>query len=369
MKRAVLVLADGTSFEGRGFGVSGERIGELVFNTSMTGYQEVLTDPSYKRQIVIMTYPHIGNCGVNQEDLESRRPYVEGFVVKELCVTPSNWRSKGDLDAFLREHGIVDIEGIDTRALTRHIREHGAQEGIISTVELDPKRLHEKVSASPGLIGLDLVREVTCTSPYEWEEGPWDLEGGFQRPTKTRYHVVAYDFGIKRNILRRLVQVGCRVTVIPAGTPAEEALRLKPDGIILSNGPGDPEGVPYAIETVQQLVGKRPIFGICLGHQLLGLALGGKTYKLKFGHHGGNEPVMDLTTQKVEITTQNHCFAVDVGSLELEVQLTHVNLNDQTVEGMQHRRFPIFSVQYHPEASPGPHDASYLFERFVEMMQ
>jgi len=369
MKPALLVLADGKTFEGWGFGSSGERLGELVFNTSMTGYQEILTDPSYKGQIVIMTYPHIGNCGVNQEDLESASPFLEGFVVKEHAPFPSNWRSQGDINAYLEEHNVVGIEGIDTRALTRHIREKGAQVGIISTEDLDKNSLKKKASASKGLIGLDLVKEVSCSSPYEWEDGPWELSKGFQASPKKKYHVVAYDFGIKRNILRLLVQAGCRVTVVPAGTPSEETLRLKPDGIFLSNGPGDPEGVPYGVETVRSLLGKRPIFGICLGHQLLGLALGGKTYKMKFGHHGGNQPVMDLSTQKVEITTQNHGFAVDVGSLGSNVELTHLNLNDQTVEGLRHISLPVFSVQYHPESSPGPHDSAYLFKRFTEMMQ
>ena len=368
MKKALLVLSDGRTFEGWGFGARGERIGELVFNTSMTGYQEILTDPSYKGQMVIMTYPHIGNCGVNPEDLESARPYLEGFIVKELCSVPSNWRSQQDLNAFLKEKGIVGIEGIDTRALTRHIREKGAQVGIVSTGNLNREKLLEKAAHSKGLLGLDLVKEVTCQTPFTWEEGSWDPQKGFQEETHLPFHVVAYDFGIKRNILRLLVNAGCKITVVPAKTSAEEALHFNPDGIFLSNGPGDPEGVSYAMETIRSLLGKKPIFGICLGHQLLGLALGGKTYKLKFGHHGGNQPVMDLKTKKVEITTQNHGFAVNVESMGTDIELTHINLNDQTVEGMRHKSLPVFSVQYHPEASPGPHDSSYLFKRFVEMM-
>jgi carbamoyl-phosphate synthase small subunit len=365
-RKAVLALADGMVFKGDAFGAEGEAFGEVVFNTSMTGYQEVLTDPSYQGQIVTMTYPLIGNYGVNPEDVESSRPLMSAFVIKEYCDHYSNWRATESLDAYLQRQGIVGIHAIDTRALTRHIRDAGAQTGVVSTMDLDEKRLVKKAREAPTLIGRDLVREVTCDKPYEWNEG---TASNRQPPTSKPFRVVVYDYGVKRNILRRLVDVGCRVTVVPARTPAKEALKMKPDGILLSNGPGDPEAVTYAIKAVQELIGRTPIFGICLGHQILGLAFGGKTYKLKFGHHGGNQPVMDLTTKKVEITTQNHGFAVDVDSIGKDMELTHVNLNDRTVEGMRHRTLPIFSVQYHPEASPGPHDARYLFDRFAEMMK
>jgi len=392
VKKALLALADGTIFEGASFGAEGETVGEVVFNTSMTGYQEVLTDPSYKGQMVVMTYPLIGNYGINLEDIESKAPAVEGFIVKEACPYPSNWRSARGLDGYLKEHGVVGIQGIDTRALTRHLRDHGAMEGVLSTRDLNPDSLVAKAKASPGLIGRDLVKEVACAEPYTWQQGPWRLGTGydegakFQVPSSKSEHqlnlfaepgtrnpepfkVVAFDCGIKWNILRKLVEAGCNVTVVPAETSAAMVLGMAPDGIFLSNGPGDPEGVPYLIDNVRKLIGTKPIFGICLGHQILGLAFGGRTYKLKFGHHGGNQPVKDLTTGKVEITTQNHGFAVDIASIpDKEVELTHINLNDRTVEGMRHRRLPIFSVQYHPEASPGPHDASYLFQRFVDMM-
>ena len=392
MKKALLALADGTLFEGASFGAEGETVGEVVFNTSMTGYQEVLTDPSYKGQMVVMTYPLIGNYGINLEDVESKAPAVEGFIVKEASPYPSNWRSARGLDGYLKEHGVVGIQGIDTRALTRHLRDHGAMEGVLSTRDLNPDSLVAKAKASPGLIGRDLVKEVACAEPYTWQQGTWRLETGYEGSSKfqvpgsksehqlnlfaepgTRnpepFKVVAYDCGIKWNILRKLVEAGCDVTVVPAETSAARVLGMAPDGIFLSNGPGDPEGVPYLIDNVRKLIGTKPIFGICLGHQILGLAFGGRTYKLKFGHHGGNQPVKDLTTGKVEITTQNHGFAVDIASIpDKEVELTHINLNDRTVEGMRHRRLPIFSVQYHPEASPGPHDASYLFQRFVDMM-
>lgn len=369
--KALLVLADGTVFEGLSFGAPGEGGGEVVFNTSMTGYQEILTDPSYRGQLVAMTYPEIGNVGVNGEDVESGRPFVEGFIVKEYWEHPSNWRAQQTLAYYLEEHGIPGIQGVDTRALVRHIRTHGAQEAVISTIDLDPKSLAEKARAWPRLIGRDLVREVTCAEPYEWDEGTWSLEHGYAKPesrSSKAFFVVAYDFGIKRNILRNLVRNGCRVHVVPATTPAAEVLALNPDGIFLSNGPGDPDVGPYA-GIVRDLIGKKPIFGICLGHQIMGLALGGRTYKLKFGHHGGNQPVMDLTTRKVEITCQNHGFAVDVDSLKGIAELTHVNLNDQTVEGLAHADLPLFSVQYHPESSPGPRDANYLFERFVKAME
>lgn len=373
-KKAKLVLADGTVFEGRGFGARGEAVGEVVFNTSMMGYQEIMTDPSYKGQIVTMTYPLIGNYGANEEDHESIMPQVEGFVVKENSLYPSNWRSKKTLDAYLKENNIVGIEGIDTRSLTRHIRDVGAQEGIISSEDLDSKSLLRKAKKSPGLIGRDLVKEVTCKKGYQWSQGEWSLKKGYKEfspleDNEERFNVVAYDLGIKYNILRKLVEAGCNVTVVPADTEAEKVLELNPDGIFLSNGPGDPEGVPYVAQNVKKLLEKKPIFGICLGHQILGLAFGGKTFKLKFGHRGGNQPVMDLSTEKVEITSQNHGFAVDSESLPDDIRITHINLNDRTVEGLMHQELPIFSVQYHPEASPGPHDASYLFKRFMESMR
>ncbi|MBI5378635.1 MAG: glutamine-hydrolyzing carbamoyl-phosphate synthase small subunit [Nitrospirae bacterium] len=368
--KALLALADGTVFEGEAFGASGETVGEIVFNTSLSGYQEILTDPSYKGQIVTMTYPHIGNYGVNGLDVESPRPWVEGFIVREGCREPSNWRAEEGLETYLQRHGIVGIQGIDTRELTVRLRDQGSQEGVISTIDLDPKSLVAKAKASPGLVGRDLVREVTCPKPYAWTEGlgEWDDNSQFAIRNST-LKVVAYDFGIKRNILRMLVASKCEVTVVPASTPASAILAMHPDGVFLSNGPGDPEGVPYAMEAVRTLLGKKPIFGICLGHQILGLAFGGRTYKLKFGHHGGNHPVQDLTTRRIEITAQNHNFAVDPQTLPSSVEITHLNLNDRTVEGMRHRELPAFSVQYHPEASPGPHDARYLFGRFVEMMR
>ena len=367
--RALLALADGRVFDGEGFGARGEVVGEVVFNTAMTGYQEVLTDPSYKGQLVCMTAPHIGNTGVNAEDVESRRPWVEGFIVREASPIASSWRATETLDAYLAAHAIVGIQGIDTRALTRHIRDHGAQDGVISTEDLDPRSLVSKAKASPGLVGRDLVKEVTCQAAYEWTESVWRRGEGYGRLAEPRYHVVAYDSGAKRNILRQLVALGCRVTVVPAFTPAEEALALGPDGIFLANGPGDPEAVPYLIEAVRRLVGQRPIFGICLGHQILALALGARTYKLPFGHHGINHPVKDLLAGRVEITSQNHGFAVDPDSCAAhELDVTHVNLNDGTCEGLRHRSLPVFSVQYHPEASPGPHDAHDLFRRFIELM-
>jgi carbamoyl-phosphate synthase small subunit len=367
---AMLALADGTIFRGTAFGADGETVGEVVFNTSLTGYQEILTDPSYRGQLVAMTCPEIGNVGVNREDVESRAPFVEGFIVKEYWDTPSNWRAEESLGEYLRRHGIVGIHGIDTRALVRRLREAGSQEGVISTGDLDPARLVARAQASPGLVGRDLVKEVTCGAAYDWDEGPWALGRGYERPAvPPRFRVVAYDYGIKRNILRSLVGVGCQVHVVPADTPADAVLARRPDGVFLSNGPGDPDAVPYARAHVAALVGKVPIFGICLGHQIMGLALGGRTYKLKFGHHGGNQPVKDLRTGKVEITAQNHGFAVDVESLRGLGEVTHLNLNDRTVEGLAHTSLPLFSVQYHPESSPGPHDARYLFRRFVDLME
>jgi carbamoyl-phosphate synthase small subunit len=370
MMKAILALADGKIFEGKAFGAIGEVAGEVVFNTSMAGYQEILTDPSYCGEIVTMTYPQIGNYGINPEDVESCRPFLSGFIVKEACPFPSNFRSEMSLDEYLKEKGVVGIEGIDTRALVRHIRTVGAQVGILSSVETDTQNLVNKARQTPGLVGRDLVQEVTCSEPYHWSQGVWQLGSGYADYTGVErpYKVVAYDFGVKRNILRNLVSSGCEVTVVPAATSAEEVLKMQPDGVFLSNGPGDPEPISYAQENIRQLLGKVPIFGICLGHQLLAIALGGKTYKLKFGHRGGNQPVLDYQRQQVEITAQNHGFAVAADSLDGQVEVTHINLNDNTVEGIRHLALPAFSVQYHPEASPGPHDARYLFARFIEMM-
>lgn len=381
--KTLLVLSDGTIFEGSGFGSEGEAIGEVVFNTSMTGYQEILTDPSYKGQIVVMTYPQIGNYGINDGDIESGHINVEGFVVKEYLDFPSNWRAKKRLTDYLKENSIVGIEGIDTRVLTRHIRDSGVQMGIISTIDLNPESLLRKVRRHPGISAIDLVKEVTTTKPYRWTEGVWkwqppvagvrseklDKNNNVSCPTShaSRF-VVVYDFGVKLNILRNLVDAGFDVTVVPAKTPAEAVLEMSPDGIVLSNGPGDPQTVTYAIENTKKLIGKKPIFGICLGHQILGLAMGGSTYKLKFGHHGGNHPVMDLATEKVEITSQNHNYCVDIKTLKGGVKLTHKNLYDGTEEGMRHVELPVFSVQYHPEAGPGPNDSNYIFKRFREMV-
>jgi carbamoyl-phosphate synthase small subunit len=369
--KAILALADGRIFEGRSFGASGEAGGEVVFNTAMTGYQEVLTDPSYKGQMVTMTYTQIGNTGINPEDIESRGLFLSGFIVKEYQDCYSNWRATMSLGSYLRENGIVGIHGLDTRALTRHLRDKGAQNGIISTTDFDHASLTAKARAIPSMAGLDLASGVSCDKPYHWSEGLWDLEDGYPQvdTKKFKYKVVAYDFGIKYNILRCLVDAGCDVTVVPASFPAEQALAMNPDGIFLSNGPGDPEPLVQVQAEIRRFVGKVPIFGICLGHQLLGLALGGKTVKLPFGNHGSNLPVMDMSTRKVEITAQNHGFAVDLDSLGDAACLGHENLNDQTVEGIRHCSLPIFSVQHHPESSPGPHDSHYLFGRFVEMME
>ena len=371
MKRATLLLEDGRIFRGKGHGFEGEAVGEVVFNTSMTGYQEILTDPSYAGQIVTMTYPMIGNTGVNPEDVESRKLFLEAFIVRRMSPIASNWRTTQSLDDYLREHRIPVISDIDTRALVRHIRLQGSMRGIVSLIDHDEMSLMRKVKDAPQMVGWDLASKVTIEKSYSGSKEPLTfVEFSPLAGTKPRdFHVVAYDFGIKTNILRDLIHCGGRVTVVPASTPAEAVLELKPDGIFLSNGPGDPEAVDYAIRNVRSLLGKKPIFGICLGHQIMGLAFGGKTFKLKFGHHGGNQPVLNTDLNKVEITAQNHGFAVDPKSLPNDIRVTHVNLNDQTVEGMEHKSLPAFCVQYHPEASPGPHDSYYLFEKFFKMMK
>jgi carbamoyl-phosphate synthase small subunit len=362
---AILALEDGTVFEGQSFGRAGEATGEVVFNTALCGYQEVLTDPSYAGQIVTMTYPHIGNYGVNREDVESSHPQVAGFVVREASTMASSWRASGELHRYLDESGVVGISEIDTRALTRHLRSHGAKRGIISTLSSDKTGLVERARASRSMVGLDLAREVTCAEPYAFPPG-LSPAGADPRP----FRVVAYDFGMKENILRSLAAAGCEVTVVPATASAKEALAYRPDGVFLSNGPGDPEPCTYAIEASKVFIETLPVFGICLGHQILGLACGGKTYKLKFGHRGANHPVKNLRTGHVEITSQNHGFALDQSLFERpEFIQTHVNLNDGTVEGFRHRDRPVISVQYHPEASPGPHDSHYLFQDFVAMMR
>jgi carbamoyl-phosphate synthase small subunit len=367
---AILALADGRIFKGWALGAIGETVGEVVFNTAMSGYQEVLTDPSYKGQLVCMTYPEIGNVGVNEEDAESAQIFVEGFIVKDYWPRPSNWRAQMPLHEYLRQAGVVSIEGIDTRALVRHIRTCGAQEAVISSVDLNPESLVRKAKASPGLVGRDLVREVTCREPYDWELGEWELGRGYGRPQlEGAPTVVAMDYGIKRNILRSLVSNGFRVKVLPATATAADILACNPDGVFLSNGPADPAALPYASEAVRGVLGKKPVFGICLGHQILGLAIGGTTYKLNFGHHGANHPVKDLSSGRVEITSQNHGFAVDADSVAGRAEISHLNLNDRTVEGLRGRGEPFFSVQYHPEASPGPHDAGYLFKRFRRLVE
>ena len=375
-QKAVLVLVDGTVLEGRSFGAEGETVGEVVFHTGMTGYQEILTDPSYHGQIVTMTYTQIGNTGINDEDTESSKVWVNGFVVKEYIDFPSNFRSQKTLGEYLKEEGVIGIEGLDTRFLTRKLRDQGSMTGIIATGEKDPDELLEKAKAWPGIVGRDLAKEVTCESAYEFREGLWEPGKGHTKQTgEPRFTVVAMDFGIKTNILRNLADRGCKVVVVPADSDAETILSHDPDGFFISNGPGDPAGIPYAAKNVADVLDKRPdlpTFGICLGHQILGLALGAKTEKLKFGHHGANHPVMDLRTREVAITSQNHNFAVPTSFCEASdspVVMTHLNLNDNTCEGMKHKERPLFSVQYHPEASPGPHDAAYLFDLFMEMME
>jgi carbamoyl-phosphate synthase small subunit len=371
--QATLVLEDGKTFTGLGYGGRGERCGEVVFNTSLTGYQEIFTDPSYLGQIVVLTNPQIGNYGTNHDDNEAVRPHIEGLVVREFSRISSNWRSQQVADEYLEKSKVPVISDIDTRALVRHLRTHGVMRGVISTEETDINRLVAKARSIPRMDGSDLAQIVTTKERYRWDAGTpgsWHAEVPCAGPRLVRRHVVAYDFGIKHNILRMLVDEGCRVTVVPAMTSAEDVLSLNPDGVFLSNGPGDPEPCTYARDNIRRLMGRTPIFGICLGHQLIGLALAGKTYKLKFGHHGGNHPVKQLETGKIEITAHNHSFAVDPCSLkESEVAKTHIDLNDSTLEGLRHRSLPLFSVQYHPEASPGPHDSHYLFRDFMNLME
>ncbi|MHC4227378.1 MAG: glutamine-hydrolyzing carbamoyl-phosphate synthase small subunit [Planctomycetota bacterium] len=367
--KAILLLEDGTVFKGTSFGAKGLKCGEVVFNTSMAGYQEILTDPSYNEQIITMTYPLIGNYGTNKDDWESRKIFAAGFIVKENCDYPSNWRSGESLSDYLKANNIVGLEGIDTRALVKHIREEGAMRGIISSTEFSLTNLKKELDKYPGLVGRDIVKNVTARKPYDWDKGVIDVLTGKQCKPEKKYRVVAFDFGVKQNILRLLRSHGCDVHVVPAATPAKAVLACKPDGVFLSNGPGDPAPVDYAVETVRQLLGKVPIFGICLGHQILALALGARTYKLKFGHRGANHPVKNLKTQKIEITSQNHGFCVDMDSLSRQdVELTHLNLNDNTNEGFRCRKLDAFCVQYHPEASPGPHDSNYLFGDFIDLM-
>ncbi len=391
MKAAVLALADGTVFKGQALGFTGEAVGEVVFNTAMTGYQEILTDPSYKGQIVLMTSTQIGNYGVTPDDDESHRVWTEGFIVREASKRMSNWRGRQSFEEYLLQHEIVSIQGIDTRALTSHLREKGSQMGVISHVNLEESSLCAKAQTAPSIVGRDFVREVTCPSSYQWSKGTMGINSemnGFtlsqQVVTSSPYKVVVMDFGVKHHILRSLVDVGCQVYVVPASTSADDIRQLQPDGLFLSNGPGDPEGVSYAVKTVKALLGWKPIFGICLGHQILGLALGLATHKLPFGHHGANHPVIDLRTRKIAITSQNHNFAVTLPHKEQEktlwdtqcfdtsigrMEVTHRSLNDGCCEGMVGLDSPILSIQYHPEASPGPHDSSYLFQQFIDMMK
>jgi carbamoyl-phosphate synthase small subunit len=377
--KGMLVLEDGRVFEGESFGASGTRVGEVCFNTAMTGYQEVLTDPSYYGQIVAMTYPLIGNYGINETDGESARPHVSGFVIEELSELPSSWRAQTSLPEYLARYDVCGLQGIDTRSLTRHLRERGAMKACLTTADISPAEAIRVANAGEGVLGMDFVKAVTTPTAYTWDpqdraSGRWQLArssepaGDHEALPPVKYHIVAYDYGLKRNILRRLRQHGFQVQVVPATMPAAAVLALKPDGIFLSNGPGDPAALDYAHRNVRALLGQKPIFGICLGHQLLGYAFGGKTFKLKFGHHGGNQPVQDLATGRVDITAQNHGFAVDPDSLPAEIEVTHLNLNDHTVEGLRHRSLPVFSVQYHPEAAPGPHDALHFFAQFGKLI-
>jgi carbamoyl-phosphate synthase small subunit len=388
MSKAILALEDGHYFEGTAFGATGTAFGEACFNTSMTGYQEILTDPSYRGQIVAMTYPLIGNYGINPLDTESREPHVRGFVIEELCEMPSNWRSQESLQDYLARNNIIGIQGVDTRSLTKRLREKGAMKALITTEDTTPESACQQAADSNGMVGMDYVKEVTTPENFRWDPNDdlsreWTIvnpciKGRGKSPDDTddvylplpdpKYHIVAYDLGIKFNILRRLRQAGFTVDVVTSTTPAKEVLERNPDGIFLSNGPGDPAALDYVHSEIRQLIGKKPIFAICLGHQMLGHALGGKTFKLKFGHRGGNQPVKDLRSGKIAITSQNHGFAVDPDSLPSHVEVTHINLNDNTVEGLRHRDEPVFSVQYHPEASPGPHDARYFFNEFANLI-